>query len=35
MSNSKVHNVRFYKPIPEAIYCLAYEKTTKKLAIAR
>lgn len=35
MSNCKVHNVRFYRPVPEAIYCMAYEKITKRLAVAR
>ncbi|KAK4876596.1 hypothetical protein RN001_009102 [Aquatica leii] len=35
MSNCQVHNVRFYKPKPEAIYCMSLHKSTKKLAVSR
>ncbi|RZC36716.1 cirhin, partial [Asbolus verrucosus] len=35
MSNPKVHNVRFYKPKPKAVYCMALEPQENKLAISR
>ncbi|KAK5642373.1 hypothetical protein RI129_008540 [Pyrocoelia pectoralis] len=35
MANCKIHNVRFYKPKPEAIYCLALHRISKKLALSR
>ncbi|XP_017779887.1 PREDICTED: U3 small nucleolar RNA-associated protein 4 homolog, partial [Nicrophorus vespilloides] len=35
MSECKLHSVRFYKPKPMAIYCMAYNKCSKKLAVSR
>ncbi|KAF5288217.1 hypothetical protein FQA39_LY03985 [Lamprigera yunnana] len=35
MSNCKVHNVRFYKPKPEAIYCISLHRTKDILAVSR
>ncbi|KAB0796828.1 hypothetical protein PPYR_10889 [Photinus pyralis] len=35
MANCKIHNVRFYKPKPEAIYCMTFHATAKKLALSR
>jgi U3 small nucleolar RNA-associated protein 4 len=35
MSNPKMHNVRFYKPAPNAVYCMALQPQESKLAISR
>ncbi|XP_015832958.1 U3 small nucleolar RNA-associated protein 4 homolog isoform X2 [Tribolium castaneum] len=33
--NPKIHNVRFYKPKPNAVYCMALQPQGNKLAVSR
>ena len=35
LKNPKMHNVRFYKPKPKAVYCMAMQPQNKKLALSR
>lgn len=35
MKCCQVHNVRFYKPKPRAIYCMALKEESNKLALSR